>query len=141
MRPGKSNEQPRFFVPDSEVSESFSRSGGHGGQNVDKVATKVERRWNVDNSQKFTQEQKEIIKQALINWINKEGELIVVSQETRDQFQNRQLAAERMNELVSLALTPEKERVPTKPTRASKERRLEAKNRQSEKKAGRQPLF
>lgn len=138
MRQDKSNEQAGFVVPESEISERFSRSGGKGGQNVNKLSTKAELRWNVDNSRALTEEEKERIKQVLGSRINKEGELIVVSQEERSQFQNRQLAVARMNELVSQALTPEKERIPTEPTRASEERRLEEKKHQKEKKFSRQ---
>ena len=127
----------KFAVPESEISWAFSRSGGRGGQNVNKLSTKAEARWNISNSQAFTDEQKEGIKQALRNRINQAGELIIVSQEERSQPQNRQRAFQRLNELVSWALTPEKERIPTKPTRASRERRLEEKKRQGEKKAGR----
>jgi len=134
------DKDPHFIVPESEISESFSRSGGKGGQNVNKLSTKAEARWNIGNSQAFTDEQKEKIEQVLKNRINKEGELIVVSQEERSQLQNRQRAFQRLNELVLWALIPEKERIPTKPTRASKERRLEAKKLQKEKKSRRQPL-
>ena len=124
--------------PESEISVSFSRASGPGGQNVNKLATKAEACWNIDNSQAFTDEEKEKIKQVLKNRINKEGELIVVSQEERSQFQNRQKAIGHLNELVLWALTPQQERIPTKPTRASKERRLEEKRRQKQIKASRQ---
>jgi len=124
----------KSIVPESEIAERFSRSGGKGGQNVNKLSTKVEAHWNIDESQAFSVDQKKKIKRILGNRINKEGELIVVSQEERSQFQNRQRAIERLNNLVAAALTSEKERIPTKPTRASKERRLEEKKRLSEKK-------
>lgn len=136
-------EQPNMnmVVPESEISEQFSRSGGKGGQNVNKLSTKAEVRWNVENSKAFTDEQKQKIKQALGNRMNKKGELLVVSQEERSQLQNRRLAVERLNELVLSALTPEKERIPTKPTRASKERRLEEKTKQGKKKSSRSERF
>jgi|SRR3989344_2603905 len=140
-REGRSTEDKdplRSVVPESEISERFSRSGGKGGQNVNKLSTKAEVRWDIGSSQAFTDEEKERIKQVLRNRINKEGELIIVSQEERSQLQNRRLAIERLNELVSSALTLEKERISTKPTHASKERRLEEKKRQGEKKASRQ---
>lgn len=130
----------RLAVPESEISESFSRSGGKGGQNVNKLSTKAEVRWNVDHSLAFTDEEKEKIKYVLKNRINKKGELVVISQEERSQFQNRKLAVERLNRLVSSALIQENERIPTGPTRASKERRLEEKRRQKEKKASRHQL-
>ena len=127
----------KFIIPENEIAEQFSRSGGSGGQNVNKLSTKAEVRWNVDSSAAFSDEEKEKIKQVLENRINKEGELIITSQEERSQLQNRGRAIERLNNLVSDALIPEKERVATKPTRSSKERRLEAKKRQGEKKKSR----
>jgi ribosome-associated protein len=132
--PEEMKKEEKKFVPDEEISEIFSRSSGRGGQNVNKLSTKVEVRWNVDASMTFTPEEKEKIKQALANRINKEGELIVVSQEERSQMQNRERAIEKLNKLVEAALVPEKERKPTKPTKASKERRLEEKRRIGEKK-------
>ncbi len=127
-------EDTRKLIPENEITEQFSRSGGSGGQNVNKLSTKAEVRWNVESSAAFSDEEKEKIKQVLGNRINKEGELIITSQEERSQLQNRGRAIERLNNLVSDALIPEKERVATKPTRSSKERRLEAKKRQGEKK-------
>lgn len=138
----KEMENPqKFIVPETEIAEKFSRSGGHGGQNVNKLSTKVEVRWNIDESQAFTPEEKEKIKQVLGNRITKEGDLIVTSQEERSQFQNRQRAIERLNNLVTAALAPEKERIPTRPTRASKERRLKEKKRIGEKKKWRGERF
>jgi ribosome-associated protein len=122
------------IIPRDEIIEKFSRAGGAGGQNVNKLSTKAEVRWNVGKSKLFSQEEKEKIKRALANKINKEGELIVVSQETRTQSQNRELAIERLNNLVKSALITRKKRKPTKPTKASKERRLSSKKRLSEKK-------
>lgn len=130
-------EDAQKLVPENEITEQFSRSGGSGGQNVNKLSTKAEVRWNVESSTAFTDEEKEKIKQVLENRINKEGELIIASQEERSQLQNRERAIERLNNLVSGALIPEKERIATKPTRSSKERRLEAKKHQGEKKKSR----
>ncbi len=131
----------KFLIPEKEISESFSRSSGKGGQNVNKVSTKVELRWNVDASSAFSEENKEKIKQALANRISKNGDLIITAEEERSQLQNRQRAMEKLNKLVEEALKPEKERVPTKPTRSSKERRLEEKRRQGEKKKFRSGKF
>ena len=127
-------EENESIVPESEITEKFSRSGGHGGQNVNKLSTKAEARWNIDESKAFSDEEKEKIKKFLANQINKKGELIVVSQEERSQLQNREQAVERLNNLIKAALVPEKERKATKPTFSSKERRLEAKKRLGEKK-------
>jgi len=122
------------LVPNSEITEKFSRSSGSGGQNINRASTKAEVRWNVDASMAFTDEEKEKIKQALDNRINKAGKLIVVSQEERTQLKNRKRAIERLNNLVKLALIPKKKRKPTKPTKASKERRLLEKKRTKKKK-------
>ncbi len=130
----KMDEQEKFIVPESEISEQSSRSSGKGGQNVNKRSTKSEARWNVDSSAKFSDEEKERIKLALGNKITKEGDLIVVSQEERSWSQNKERAIERLNDLVEWALQTEKDRIPTKPNKASKERRLKEKNIQSEKK-------
>ena len=130
----QSEKRQKFLIPGREISESFSRSSGKGGQNVNKVSTKVELRWNVDASAAFTEKEKEQIKKASGNRISKEGDLIITSQEERSQIQNRQRAMEKLNKLVEEAIRPEKERVPTKPTRSSKERRLEEKKRQGERK-------
>jgi len=121
-------------VPQSEIVEQFARSGGRGGQNVNKRSTKVELRWNVSQSTAFSDEEKERIEQVLENRINNEGDLIIVSQEERTQGQNRIRAIERLNNLVSSALIPEKERIATSPTRGSKERRLSSKKQIGDKK-------
>lgn len=125
------------LVPESEISEQFSRSGGRGGQNVNKLSTKAEVRWNVGESKAFSDEEKEKIQQVLGNRISKKGELVITSQEERSQLQNRERAIERLNKLVNDALVPEKERKPTKPTAGSKERRLEEKRQLGEKKKSR----
>ncbi len=122
------------IVPESEISEQFSRSSGRGGQNVNKLSTKAEVRWNIDESKAFNNEEKEKIKGILSNRINKKGELVIVSQEERSQLQNRERAIERLNNLVKTALIHEKKRKATKPTKASKERHLQSKKRLSEKK-------
>lgn len=124
-------------VPEAEIVEQFVTGGGPGGQNVNKVATKVELRWNVDASASFSPEEKQKIKEVLKNRINKKGELIVASQEERLQAQNRVRAMEVLETLVARALEPEKERVATAPTKGSKERRLQEKKAQGEKRKGR----
>ncbi|PIS35425.1 MAG: aminoacyl-tRNA hydrolase [Parcubacteria group bacterium CG08_land_8_20_14_0_20_38_56] len=126
--------EKKYLIPEKEISEAFSRSSGKGGQNVNKVSTKVELRWNVDASAVFSEEEKGEIKNFLKNRLTKKGDLIITSQKERTQFQNREIAQARLNELVAQALKPEKERTPTKPTIASKEKRLEEKKRRSEKK-------
>ncbi len=122
------------IIPRTEITEKFSRSSGAGGQNINRVSTKAEARWNVGKSKAFSLEEKEKIRQVLANKINAKGELVIVSQEARTQMQNRELAIERLDNLVKSALIPKKKRKPTKPTKASKERRLVAKKQLREKK-------
>ncbi len=121
-------------MPKAEISEKFSASGGAGGQNVNKLATKAEARWNVNSSKVFTGEEKEKIKKSLAGKLTKKGDLIIVSQKQRSQKQNREAAIGHLNDLIKKSLAPKKKRKATKPTRASKERRLQSKKRLSEKK-------
>jgi len=117
-----------------ELVFSASRSSGPGGQHVNKTSTKVELRFNIPNSVLFTNEEKEILLDKLKNKINSEGELIIVSQESRSQLKNKETALIKFYELIEKALTPEKKRKPIKLTQAAKEKRLEAKRIQSKKK-------
>jgi ribosome-associated protein len=120
-----------------ELSFQASRSGGAGGQNVNKVASKVELRFHVAESQLLTDEEKALVQEKLGNRINSEGYLQVVCQAERSQLQNKEQCVERFYELLRQALTRQKKRKATKPTRASVRKRLEGKRRQSDKKASR----
>ena len=119
---------------ESELVFSASRSSGPGGQHVNKTSTKVELRFNIPNSALLTDEEKEILLNKLRNKINSDGELIIVSQESRSQLKNKEATLTKFYELIEKALTPEKKRKPTKPTKAAKEKRLEEKRIQSKKK-------
>ena len=123
-------------VPAWELVESFSTSQGPGGQNVNKVATAVELRWNLPASS-LEAGVKARLERALRTRLTKEGDLILNVSETRSQLQNRLRARTRLKELLDRALTPRKRRIATRPTRGSVERRLKAKARRSEVKAGR----
>ncbi|MDO9340076.1 MAG: alternative ribosome rescue aminoacyl-tRNA hydrolase ArfB [Bacteroidales bacterium] len=112
---------------ENEFIFSTSRSGGPGGQNVNKVSTKVELRFNLVSTSLFTDSEKEIIFRKLKNKINKEGELILVSQSERTQLMNKKKVTEKFYVVVSKALTVPVKRRSTKPTFASKVKRLEEK--------------
>jgi ribosome-associated protein len=104
---------------------------------VNKVNTKVELRFSITNSQLFTLEEKETLLLKLVNKINNDGELIIVSQTERSQFKNKEKTIEKFYALIEKALTPRKKRKPTKPSAAAKAKRLEAKRIKSEKKVSR----
>jgi len=112
---------------ESEFVYSTSRSGGPGGQNVNKVSTKVELRFNILITPNFSEEEKEIIFKKLKNKINKESEIIFVSQSERTQLMNKVLVTEKFYDTISKTLTKQKKRRSTKPTLSSKIKRLEGK--------------
>jgi ribosome-associated protein len=114
---------------------SSSRSSGPGGQNVNKVNSRIELRFNLSGSALLTDDEKTKIQSALGNRINKEGFLILVSQSERSQLANKKKVTERFYKLLHKALVPVKKRKPTRPTLASRERRIESKKLQSRKKA------
>jgi ribosome-associated protein len=120
-----------------ELDEKFVTAGGPGGQNVNKVATAVQIRWNVKTSHAFDDEQKWMIRRALANRINDEGELVLFIQTHRSQARNREEARERLVELLEKSLVKPKRRVATKPSKAAKQRRLDGKKTRSDVKKNR----
>ena len=127
----KMNEDRNFK---SELIFSFSRSSGPGGQNVNKVSTKVELRFHVMDSSLLSGDEKDRLMEKLGSRINGEGELILVSQSERSQLKNKEAVIEKFYALLAKALKPRKKRKPTKPSAAAREKRLESKRLISKKK-------
>jgi ribosome-associated protein len=135
-----------MLLPDSikeqlltEVQFSASRSGGPGGQNVNKVNTKIELRFSVQNSAVLDENQKQLILSKLKNRINNEGDLLVNSSTERTQWRNKEKAKQKFFELIEKALTKPRKRKKTQPTAASQLKRIENKKKLGQKKQLRKP--
>jgi ribosome-associated protein len=125
---------PGIAIARSELQFRFSRSGGAGGQNVNKVSSRVELLFHVNDSTAFTPEQKERLQSKLHSRMNADGFLVLTSQESRSQWHNREKVVARLVTLLSHALKRAPVRVATKATRASGERRLHSKGHVAKKK-------
>src|SRR5664279_3647285 len=112
---------------EKEFIFTASRSSGAGGQNVNKVSTKIELRFNVEESLIFSEEEKAIIHSKLGNRISNEGFLIIQCQSSRSQLKNKEESIEKFFQLITKALTPVKKRKKTRPSLASKAKRLDKK--------------
>ena len=123
-----------LWIPRAELTYRATRSGGPGGQHVNTSSSRVELAWDVDASPSVTDDQRALIKTRLANRINSEGVLLLSSSEQRSQHQNKESVTVRFADLVAQALVVPKVRRKTRPTRASREARLQEKKQRSQTK-------
>ena len=123
------------FLP--EITFQTSRSSGPGGQNVNKVESRVELRFHLLDSQVLTEAQKALILEKVANQLTAEGLLLVTAQDDRSQFRNKEIALARFHELLQKSLCRPKPRKATKPSKGAVRKRLEGKKKDGEKKANR----
>jgi len=128
---------PRVTIPGGELALAFSRSGGPGGQNVNKVASKVELRWNPTTSSALADDERAWLLARLKSRLTSDGTLIVTSTATRDQLKNRDDATSKLALIVRAALDRPKPRKPTKVSRGAKRRRVADKRHKAEIKRNR----
>jgi ribosome-associated protein len=125
-------------IPRNELDVRVSRASGAGGQHVNKTSSRVEIFWNIPTSRALSDEQRARLLDKLSSRLTTEGSIRVVASDMRSQSRNRDLAEERLVELVRRSLVVPRKRKPTRPTRAAKEARLESKKKHSHKKRTRQ---
>lgn len=129
--------QHHLSIPDALISYDVMRSGGKGGQGVNTTDSAVRARVNVWRLAMLTYDERRRIAEKLKHQLTSEGELLAKSQTTRSQLENKHLAKSRLEEIIRKALEVPEVRIPTRPTRASKERRLTTKKNTAKKKEGR----
>jgi ribosome-associated protein len=125
-------------IPAAELRLSFARSGGPGGQNVNKVSSKAVLHWDLLNSPSLPPDVRARFIEAYPTRITKAGEVVIHSEEYRDQPKNIQACHDKLREMITAVLRPPKKRRATRPTKGSKVRRLNEKKQRSQTKAGRQ---
>ncbi|MFH1644387.1 MAG: alternative ribosome rescue aminoacyl-tRNA hydrolase ArfB [bacterium] len=121
-----------IVIPGHELEISTSRSGGAGGQHVNKTDTRITARWNVKKTTALNEEQKERVLQNLQTQLTKDGDLIIHSNATRSQLQNKQMALERMAKKIAKAMHVPKKRMKTRIPKKAKESRLQVKKHRGE---------
>src|SRR5258707_15062578 len=122
----------------NELEFSTSRSSGPGGQNVNKVNTKVTLRWNIKDSTHLAAEEKELLQQKFVSRLTMDGTLLITSQDKRSQLQNKEETLLKLENLLKQAFTKRKKRKPSKPSKSSVKSRLDKKKKHSDKKKWRQ---
>jgi ribosome-associated protein len=127
-------------IPESELSFTYARSGGPGGQNVNKVASKVQLRWEIAINTTVPPYAKDRLAKLHPSKITLDGGFLITAQESRDQIRNKEIALERLAELIRQALVVPKVRRKSKPSKASKQRRLNDKKATSQRKQGRRDV-
>jgi ribosome-associated protein len=136
------NGQQRITIADilDELRFVASRSRGPGGQHVNKVNSRITLRWDVVHSNKLTAEQRQVIRQKLARYITANGELLLHASDSRSQLGNKEIVIEKLDAILKNAFTVTKKRKATRPTSASRVRRLEGKKHKAEKKQWRKKL-
>ncbi len=124
-----------------EIEFFSSRSGGKGGQNVNKTNSKAELRWNMEESSAFDLEFKARLRQIASSYLTLSGEILLTSQESRDYRMNVSACLVKLEDLLQRAARIPRKRVATRPTRSSQKRRLDSKRRHQEKKRSRRAKF
>jgi ribosome-associated protein len=131
------NRELEFEIPPAELTARATRSSGAGGQHVNKTSSRIQMSWDVGASAALDDSQRERIRRKLASRLTDDGVLTVTASDTRSQHRNREIAEERINEIVRKALAVPKKRKATRPTRAAREARLVAKKLHSRKKLNR----
>lgn len=128
----------QLTIPEKELSVTFARSSGPGGQNVNKVNSKVTLRWNVSETDSVSLEVRTRFLRRFASRISQSGDILISSDKYRDQARNMSDCYEKLRQLIQIALTPPKKRKKTRPTKSSVERRLRGKREKSLRKQNRQ---